>query len=240
MNWRDEGIILSLHSLGENGRIASVLTLEYGRSKGFYKSQKSHGYIDVGRFVQADWSARLREQLGRFVLSPLSGYDRIFAKIIQNSAHLFQLNSILNLLDQVLPENQAVPEIFHQLREFMMVLPEQKDFKSYYLFERDLLAALGFELELSSCAVTGVDTGLTHVSPKTGRAVCADAAAPYESKLLKLPQFLYMNAPANTEDFVQAHDLLGFFWDRDVMQKKYPLGARSALREFVASSIVRA
>lgn len=43
---------------------------------------------------------------------------------------------------------------------------------------------------MESCAATGATTNLTHVSPRSGRAVSAEAAAPYADRMLKLPAFL--------------------------------------------------
>jgi hypothetical protein len=53
-----------------------------------------------------------------------------------------------------------------------------------------LLEELGFGLDLTKCAGTGVQSGLIYVSPKSGCAVSADAGAPYKDKLLALPAFL--------------------------------------------------
>jgi len=49
---------------------------------------------------------------------------------------------------------------------------------------------MGYGLDLSCCAASGAERGLTHVSPKSGRAVGAEAAAPYADRLLALPAFL--------------------------------------------------
>ncbi len=53
-----------------------------------------------------------------------------------------------------------------------------------------MLAELGFGLDLTRCAVTGSMDDLTHVSPKSGKAVSRPAAAPYLDRLLVLPAFL--------------------------------------------------
>ena len=57
-------------------------------------------------------------------------------------------------------------------------------------FELGLLGALGFGLDLDSCAATGETENLIYVSPKSGRAVSAEAGAPYADKMLPLPEFL--------------------------------------------------
>jgi len=57
-------------------------------------------------------------------------------------------------------------------------------------WEAGLLEALGFGLDLSECASTGVKSDLIYVSPKSGRAVSRDAAGIYANRLFKLPAFL--------------------------------------------------
>ncbi len=57
-------------------------------------------------------------------------------------------------------------------------------------FELQLLAELGFGLDLDSCAATGATAELIYVSPRSGRAVSRDAGAPWRDKLLRLPAFL--------------------------------------------------
>ena len=56
-------------------------------------------------------------------------------------------------------------------------------------------------LDINECAVTGQRTNLRYVSPKTGRAVCAEAGAPYKDRLFAYPQYIaernYM--PKNAE-----------------------------------------
>ena len=54
----------------------------------------------------------------------------------------------------------------------------------YIHLELALLEATGFGLDLTSCAATGSAENLTYISPKSGRAVSAEAGAPYHQKLL--------------------------------------------------------
>ena len=51
-------------------------------------------------------------------------------------------------------------------------------------WELALLAELGFGLDLSACVATGSVEDLAYVSPRSGRAVSREAAAPYADKLL--------------------------------------------------------
>src|SRR5207237_1323992 len=71
-------------------------------------------------------------------------------------------------------------------------------------FELTLLEELGFGLDLSACAVTGQTSDLTHVSPRTGRAVSREPARPYCARLLPLPQFLIAETGATATDLGEA------------------------------------
>src|SRR5262249_45849593 len=57
-------------------------------------------------------------------------------------------------------------------------------------FELQLLAELGFGLDLSACAATGELLDLVYVSPRTGRAVSRAAGEAWRDRLLALPAFL--------------------------------------------------
>jgi DNA repair protein RecO (recombination protein O) len=86
-----------------------------------------------------------------------------------------------------------------------------------------LLAALGFGLDLSRCAVTGLRNDLVYVSPRTGRAVSRDAGRPYHDKLLTLPAFLLGETSASAGDIVAGLNLTRHFLLHHVLA---PQGAR--------------
>src|SRR5262249_62081546 len=81
----------------------------------------------------------------------------------------------------------------------------------YVEWECALLAALGFGLDLSACAATGVNDDLAYVSPRSGRAVSRSAGEPYRDKLLALPAFLWRNAPATAAEIAPGLALTGHF-----------------------------
>lgn len=70
--------------------------------------------------------------------------------------------------------------------------------EAYVRWECDLLAALGFGLDLSRCAATGAAEDLAYVSPRSGRAVSRAAGQPYHDKLLPLPLFLWREGTRST------------------------------------------
>jgi DNA repair protein RecO (recombination protein O) len=87
-------------------------------------------------------------------------------------------------------------------------------------FEAQMLAECGFRLDLSRCAATGATEGLAYVSPKSGRAVSAEAGAPWRDRLLRLPAFLREGArlegQPSAEDIADGFRLTGFFLARDL------------------------
>jgi DNA repair protein RecO (recombination protein O) len=87
-------------------------------------------------------------------------------------------------------------------------------------WELALLEELGYGLDLSSCAATGATTDLVYVSPKSGRAVSAEAGAPYQDRLLALPAFLRAEAAARTvteADLSAGFALTGHFLEARVL-----------------------
>ena len=87
-------------------------------------------------------------------------------------------------------------------------------------FEAQILAECGFQLDLSRCAATGATERLIYVSPKSGRAVSAEAGAPWRDRLLPLPPFLREGAPhearPSEQEIADGFRLTGFFLARDL------------------------
>ncbi|MGB2179039.1 MAG: DNA repair protein RecO, partial [Hyphomonas sp.] len=87
----------------------------------------------------------------------------------------------------------------------------------YVRWELGLLSALGFGLDLDECAISGANDGLTHVSPRTGRAVRGSEAEDYVARLFRLPSFLVMSsAPVGDEDVADGLKLTGYFLEARV------------------------
>jgi len=84
------------------------------------------------------------------------------------------------------------------------------------LFELALLDELGFGLDLTSCAISGQTDGLTHVSPKSGRAVTTIAAGNFVERLLPLPAFFQTSQNASPSQVLDAMKLTGHFLQRHI------------------------
>jgi DNA repair protein RecO (recombination protein O) len=85
---------------------------------------------------------------------------------------------------------------------------------AYLRWELRLLEELGFGLDLSACAVTGLVEDLAYVSPKTGRAVTRAGAGDWADRLLPMPAGLVGDAVLPPADVLTGLRLTGFFLDR--------------------------
>ncbi len=119
------------------------------------------------------------------------------------------------MADAALPERAPHRKSYEGLVTLFDALAEDRGWMPDYVrWELDLLAELGFGLDLAACAATGVTERLVYVSPNSGRAVSEEAGEPYRARLLRLPPFLRAGADfappsaADVLDGLGAHRLL--------------------------------
>jgi DNA repair protein RecO (recombination protein O) len=219
MDWRDDGFVLAARRHGESGLIVELLTLAHGRHAGLVRAGQSprrRALLQPGNRVSASWRGRLPEHLGTFECELVDAHA---ARFLDDPDRLAALSAANALLLAALPEREPHADVYAAFAGLLDALDSAPDWPpAYVLWECGLLAALGFGLDLGSCAVSGATDDLTHVSPRTGRAVSRAAAAPYREKLLPLPGFLWRDAPADraeitaglalTEHFLLHHMLL--------------------------------
>ena len=187
MEWTDEGIVLSARKHGESAAIVNLLTGEHGRHAGLVRGgagKRARGIYEPGNRVRATWKARLEEHLGTYTCELLRAGA---ADWLDDPMRLAGLSAVCAVAEAALPEREPHPETYARLSAFIAGLGRGDWLKSYVMWERDLLADMGFGLDLSECAGGGGKTDLAYVSPKSGRAVSLAAGATYKDKLLRLP-----------------------------------------------------
>ena len=134
-------------------------------------------------------------------------------------------------LDAALPEREPHEDVFDDFAALAEQLSRQAvDWPTQFVrWEARLLSSLGFGLDLAHCAVTGATEGLAYVSPKTGRAVTAEAGKLHKDKLLPLPAFLPSHKiRPGRDDLVAGLRLTGYFLDRHVFAHAPKPGASEA------------
>lgn len=219
MEWRDQGILLSVRRHGESSAIIEVLTPDHGRHSGLVRGGAGKAQAPVlqpGAQLSLEWNARLADHLGHFRVEPIRARA---AAIMADRNALGALNAVSALLVRLLPEREPNPEIYAATLALVDALgaADPRWPVRYALWELTLLDALGFGLDLGSCASTGTREDLVYVSPRSGRAVSRAAGAPYAERLLPLPQFLLGGRPAaGIGEVRQALRLTGHFLENRV------------------------
>ena len=242
VEWQAPAVVLDLRPHGEGGAVVTVLTEAHGRHAGLVKGGGSRAQAGLwlpGNLIEARWVARLSDQLGS-----LSGelVHPAAALAMDEPLALALLSSACAIAADALPERESVPRAFAGLVSLIGHLAGGAEgvIADYVRFEALILTELGYGLDLATCAVTGVQEGLTHVSPRTGRAVSAGAAAPYLDKLLPLPAFLRdAESLGEASSWVAGLKLTGYFLERDAFGARHrPLPeARFRLAERIAALI---
>lgn len=207
MEWADEAVVLGVHVHGEHAMMLDVLTRAHGRHAGLVRggvSRKVRADLQPGNSLHVVWRARLAEHLGSFTTEPIKARSGALMEVRER---LVGLNAFTVMVHASLPEREPHEGVFGAGLVLLdaMIAADAIDWLALYVrWEVGLLTELGFGLDLSCCAATGANEDLTHVSPKSGRAVSAAAAAPYRDRLLKLPPFLLGAQNAVSPGDVQA------------------------------------
>lgn len=222
MEWRDRGIIIGTRRHGETSLILEAMTERHGRHLGIVRggrSRRQQPVLQPGNEVDLTWRARLEDHLGAFQVEPLA---LSAARLMEHPSGIYGIQLLASHL-RLLPERDSHPELFHALEVVIGHLCEPEIAGPLVVrFELRLLEELGFGLDLSSCAGTGLRNDLVYVSPKSGRAVSRMAGEPWKDKLLLLPAFLagQPSVVPDESDMTAAFALTGFFLRRHVYEPR--------------------
>jgi DNA repair protein RecO (recombination protein O) len=190
MEWSDEGVILGVRPHGESSAVLELFTRHHGRHLGLVhggRSRKLRPALQTGNHVDATWKARLADNLGHFAVELRKSFA---APVMDDAAALAALTSMAALA-RLLPERDPHPSLYEVTLFVLGFLDEREVWPALVVrWELALLEELGFGLDLATCAATGRADALIYVSPRSGRAVSAEAGEPYKDRLLALPRFL--------------------------------------------------
>ena len=217
MEWYDDGIVLTARKHGESSAIVTLLTREHGRHAGLVRGgmgRRKRGLFQPGNRVRATWRARLAEHLGSYTCEMTAA---VAAPFMNDRLRLAGLSAICAVAEAALPERERFEPVYEGMGILLDVLDQNIWPTIYVKWEMGLLQELGFGLDLTCCVATGVTENLNYVSPKSARAVSADAAEPFKHALLRLPGFLIdTGQTASWPDIADGLRLTGFFLDRQV------------------------
>ncbi|SFQ99874.1 DNA repair protein RecO [Poseidonocella sedimentorum] len=211
MEWREQGIVLATRRHGESAAILEVMTAAHGRHVGVVRGgagRRLSPVLQPGAQLDLTWKARLEDHIGAFTVEPV----RSRAGALGDPLALSGMSSVVALLSFALPERDPHPGLYDASVALLDMIAEADTWLSGYLrWEMALLEDLGFGLDLSACAVTGVSGPLIYVSPRTGRAVSAAGAGDWAARLLPLPASLRGEGDGSPGDIREGLAVTGHF-----------------------------
>lgn len=214
MRWTDSAMLLHLQPIGETKSLATLFTQHHGKITGCLRVSKKNP-LHIGHTYSISATSRLESHLSFLTIEALPNSFSPLIHAQQSRSTLLALQIKLILIRKCLAEKDPHPTFYNWFNKNLTILCSTKDLKHYALFELFLLKEIGIELNLNECAVTGNTEELTHVSPKTGQAVCQKVAAPYINRLFILPQFLIKNEQKPSKnDIKDSLNLTGFFLEK--------------------------
>ena len=223
MQWTDDGVVLGVRRHGEASAILELMTRSHGRHLGLVRGgagSRLRPVVQPGNSVRAVWRARLDEHLGNF---SIEGTELRASSFLTVAAAVYGVTHLAALC-RLLPERDPHAAVFTELETILDEIHDPLVGAARIVqFELQLLVELGFGLDLDRCAVTGTQSDLAYVSPKSGRAVSHAASEPWRDKLLPLPAFLRpaeVVAMPSVADIAQGFALTGFFLARHVFEPR--------------------
>jgi DNA repair protein RecO (recombination protein O) len=212
IEWRDEGALIRVRKHGESSAIIEVFTPSRGLTSGIVRggtSRKIAPTLQPGAQLDVTWKARLEDHLGSFTVEPIRSRT---AQVMQDRLALAGLNAVTRLLSFLLPDREAHAPLYARTVQLLDLLGQNDVWPLAYLqWEVALLDEMGFGMDLSACAVSGLNDDLFYVSPRTGRAVSRLAAGEWADRLLPLPHVLLGKGDADLNEIVLALRTTGHF-----------------------------
>jgi DNA repair protein RecO (recombination protein O) len=222
MDWADSAIVLNVRPHGENNAVLEVYARAHGRYHGLVRGGRSRRLrpaLQTGNLLSVEWRARLSEQLGFFVVELEKPYA---SAVFDDRLALSALGSFAALM-ALMAERDPHPALFDIGKLFLDHLDDMAVWPQLLVrWELRLLAEHGVGLDLSHCAATGVKENLIYVSPKSARAVSAEAGEPYRDRLLRLPDFLRNGAmhEATAAEIMDGFALTSHFLEANVFHPR--------------------
>jgi len=187
MKLESVGILIGLRPFDEKNAIAQIFSREHGVMSGMMRGAivaRTNRPL-VGQVGSVSWNARLDDALGVFHWEP---EKNLSTTIMVNANLLPFMNSAFSLIAGLLPERESYENLYDETIRMLGALAVASAPADEYLnWEINLLRELGYALDLTHCSGCGRVENLHYLSPKTGRAVCDECAAPYINRLYKLP-----------------------------------------------------
>ena len=234
MRIETRAIVCALLNHGEHGAVVRLMTPAHGLQAAYVRGargRRKRPLLIPGNVVEATLSARTDSQLPQAEVKLAHSRGPLLGEPLPAAA----IEWATALTATALPEAQPYPRLFEALDGLLSAIEAAPSASGWgaalVRYELLLLAELGFGLDLERCAVSGARDSLVAVSPRSGKAVSAGEAEPYQDRLLALPRFLLDGTAASWDEIIDGLALTGHFLIRDVLTDRAAplLGARDRL-----------
>ena len=221
MQFSSEGYIIKIRNHGEKSAIITLVCPEYGKIVGYAsntRNKKNFGVFQLGNYISFNAYARLEENM--LSLKGIELLHSYAADFISDTKKIEALSSLCGLTDACVAEKDNLGHLFTVIDDFFKHNNAENWLAYYSFFEYHLLEFLGIGLDTNECAVTGTHKNLKYISPKTGRAVCAEVGAPYKEKLYAYPQYIVdHNYLPQTREIANVLQMTGNFLQKNFLSQ---------------------
>src|SRR6188768_118774 len=166
--YRDQGIVLRTHKLGEADRIVTFITERHGKVRAVAKGvRKTKSKFGARLEPTSHVALQLYEGRELDIVTQAESIDH-FKPIREDLDRLTRAVTMLEAVDQLSLEREPNPELYKMLLGGLRSLADRNSPLVVAGFHWKLLALEGFRPVVEHCAVCEVEDGLVAFDPEVG------------------------------------------------------------------------
>jgi DNA repair protein RecO (recombination protein O) len=217
-----EAVVIGARRFRDSSYIVTCFTRDFGLVSGYFRKVSKYPETPmVGNVVFMSWQARVEGQLGSVKLEMLSP---IFPIIARNRMKTLMVGCMMALIKVCFQERDPHTELYDHAMGFITKLKHLQGsedsllLRDYSLLEVQIIKSCGFGMNITHCALTGVEDNLYYISPNTGSAVTKVEGERYKERLFHYPSCWHSDN-FSREDVVYALQINTYFLEK--MCKSY-------------------
>lgn len=172
--YRDHGIVLRTHKLGEADRIVSFLTERSGKVRAVAKGvRKTKSKFGARLEPPSHVALQLYEGRELDIVTQAESVDH-FRAIREDLDRLTRAVTMLEAADQLSLEREPNPDLYRMLLGALRALADRNSPLVVAGFHWKVLALEGFRPVVEGCATCGAEEGLIAFDPEVGGLLCTE------------------------------------------------------------------
>lgn len=172
--YRDNGIVLRTHKLGESDRIVTFVTERHGRIRAVAKGvRKTRSKFGARLEPTSHVALQLYEGRELDIVTQAESVDG-FRAVREDLGRLGAAMTMLETVDQMSLDREPNPDLYRMLLGALRTLAVEHSPLIVAGFHWKLLALEGFRPMVEGCVVCGAPDGLVSFDPTEGGLLCAD------------------------------------------------------------------